>query len=91
MYFSRSDSFDISGTTVAIPVEMGSINYARTLFEDYLGEENCYDILIFDGYLFIMLRGNKETRKKIRTDIHEIVTAGYEQPKGEKKIKLQKK
>ena len=47
-------------------------------------------ILIFDGYLFIMLRGNKETRKKIRTDIHEIVTAGYEQPKGEKKIKLQK-
>ena len=89
--FSKHDSFDISGTTIAVPVEMGNINYTKELFQGFVGKKNCYDILIADGYLLIMLRGTKKTCSKIHKAVHEIVATGYKQPKGRKKIKLQKK
>ena len=73
--FDRFDVFFVSATTVMIAVkgDDDAFQKAKELFVEYFTDKHCYDILRYDRYMVVLLKGTKSVCKQHRKEIEEIV------------------
>ena len=88
--YTRPDMFRISLTTFLLPVQESSMIAAKISFQKYLGNEACYDIVSFNGYLMLLIFASEEECDELYDEIREIVEDGYayEPPKRKQKLKM---
>lgn len=74
--FNREEIFCLSPAVILLDVHPKSISKAKELFEQYLGQKNCYDIIDFQGYLMLMMLSVGKDEKdlaQLTQDIRKIV------------------
>lgn len=64
--------------SLLVDVRYDYIPIAKELFRQYIGSENYYDIVDFQGKVLILLEGKNEDIIKLRKDIKSIVKETYE-------------
>ncbi|MBQ3531494.1 MAG: hypothetical protein IJA05_06195 [Oscillospiraceae bacterium] len=75
--FERPDIFVASNSVILLPVAPKSLHFSKEIFRQYLGEDDCYDILEYSGYLVLMLVGTDTHLKALRLKIGHIVEQAY--------------
>lgn len=88
--YTRSDMFCISPTTFLLPIQESSMVDAKMRFQKYLGNEACYDIVTFNGYLMLLIAASEEECNELYDEIRKIVKEGYAYvpPKKKQKLKM---
>ena len=80
IHFLKPELHKVSGTTWMIPIE-GNFEHAKGLLTAYIGEDYVYDIIEFNKYLIVLIKGNTEERKKKFKDLSEIVKEQFKDKK----------
>lgn len=70
--FSKPKLHKVSSTTWVVPIE-GRFEAAKYLLTEYLGENHVYDIIEFNKYLIVMVKGEPEERKQMFKDLSKLV------------------
>jgi hypothetical protein len=64
--------------SLLVDVSFDYIVTAKELFRKYIGTENCYDIMEFQGKVLIMIEGVEKEVATLRRNIREIVEETYD-------------
>lgn len=90
--FTDEEIFPVSENTLLLCVKPDSAYIAKDLFKAYLGESRCFGVTPVGEYLALLLRGDSEELKNIRTDVEDIVkTAIVNYEKSTRKVLKLKK
>ena len=75
--FNKKAVFVVSKSTLVVAPTSDTIHDAKKELYNYIGERHCYGIAEVDGFLMIMLKGDKDALDELRKDIRLLVAESY--------------
>lgn len=73
----NGETYTYLTSSLLVDVSFDYIVTAKELFREYIGTENCYEVMDFQGKVLIMIRGLKDDVIMLKKNIREIVRETY--------------